>query len=128
MKTALETKSASTSTAGGRQVMRYLTPEVNLFERADGWTLQAEMPGVGKNGLEVTLEGCELTVIGRKSVEEPTAQVLWRESTNADYRRVFELDLSVDAAKITATMQQGVLTLHLPKAESVKPRRIQVAE
>jgi HSP20 family protein len=129
MKATLEPKTANPSTtAVARPVRRFVTPEVNIFESGDGWTLQAEMPGVSKDGLEVTLEGNELTLVGHKSVEQPNAEALWRESHQADYRRVFELDPSVDTAKISAHMEQGVLTLHLPKAERVKPRRIQVTE
>ncbi len=126
MKTALETKPVGGPPQAARPVRRFATPEVNIFEAADGWTLQAEMPGVNQSGLKVTLEAHELTIIGHKSVEQPAAEPLWRESLQADYRRVFELDPSVDAAKISAHIEQGVLTLHLPKAERVKPRRIEV--
>jgi len=130
MKATLEPKSAPTAAAqpAARPVRRFITPEVNIFESSDGWTLQAEMPGVSKEGLEVTLEAHELTIVGHKVVEQPAAEPLWRESCHADYRRVFELDPSVDAAKISAHIEQGVLTLHLPKAERVKPRHIQVTE
>ena len=128
MKATLEPKPAANPTQAARPVNRFITPEVNIFETADGWTLQAEMPGVSRDGLEVTLEAHELTIVGRKLVEQPNDEPLWRESCQADYRRVFELDPSVDAAKISAHMEQGLLTLHLPKAERVKPRRIQVGE
>jgi len=128
MKATLEHTPAAATAQPARLVRRFITPEVNIFETADGWTLQAEMPGVSKEGLEVTLEAHELTIMGHKSVEQPAAEPLWRESYQADYRRVFELDPSVDAAKISAHIEQGVLTLRLPKAERVKPRRIQVTE
>lgn len=128
MKATLECNPSATTSPAARTVRRFITPEVNVFETADGWTLQAEMPGVSKTGLEVTLEGTELTLVGHKSVEQPAAETVWRESYQADYRRVFELDPSVDAAKISAHMEQGVLTLHLLKAERVKPRRIEVTE
>ncbi|HEY2341431.1 MAG TPA: Hsp20/alpha crystallin family protein, partial [Chthoniobacteraceae bacterium] len=55
-------------------------------------------------------------------------QLLYRESRTWDYRRAFELDPSIDASKISAKMEQGVLRLHLPKAESVKPRKIAVTD
>jgi HSP20 family protein len=54
--------------------------------------------------------------------------LVYGESRPLDYRRVFELDPSIDAARITAKVEQGVLTLTLPKAESVKPRKIAVTE
>ncbi len=53
---------------------------------------------------------------------------VYRESRPLDYRRVFDLDPSIDTGRITAKMEQGILTLTLPKAEQVKPRRIQVTD
>jgi len=129
MKTALEPKAASAQPARPAQpVRRFVTPDVNVAEHGEGWTIEAEMPGVSKEGLEITLEGHELTILGHRSVEALPGEPLWRESHQADYRRVFELDPAVDAGQISAHMEQGVLTLRLPKAERVKPRRIQVTE
>jgi HSP20 family protein len=84
------------------------------------------MPGVNKSGLEITLEGNELTLIGRRTTESVNGQVLFRESRDVDYRRVFELDPAIDTSKVAAKMDQGVLTLTLPKSEQVKPRKITV--
>jgi HSP20 family protein len=55
------------------------------------------------------------------------AEVLYRESRPSDYRRVFELDPAIDSSKISAKMEQGVLTLTLPKTEKVKPRKIEIS-
>jgi len=55
-------------------------------------------------------------------------QQVYRESRGWDYRRVFELDPSIDASKVSARIEQGVLKLQLPKAESVKPRKIEVTD
>ena len=104
----------------------YVRPEVNIFETRDGYVLQAEMPGVSKDGLEITLEASEITIVGRRSVETASGDLLFRERRPGDYRRVFELDPAIDAGKITAKMEQGVLTLTLPKSERVKPRKITV--
>lgn len=106
--------------------VRYVTPEVNIFETPDGWTIQAEMAGVSKDGLNVTLEGTELTVVGHRTESSGGLTPVFRESPALDYRRVFELDPATDASKIVAQMDQGVLTLHLPKSEQVKPRKIAV--
>ena len=106
----------------------YVSPEVNIFETCDGYVLEAEMPGVNKDGLEVTLENDTLTFVGRRNHETPKAQLLHRESRTIDFRRVFELDPAIDTGRITARMEQGILTLNLPKAEKVKPRKIVVAE
>jgi HSP20 family protein len=86
------------------------------------------MPGVNKGGLEVTVENNELTLVGRRTENTVTAQPVYRESRDLDYRRVFDLDPSIDTGKISAKIEHGVLTLTLPKAESVKPRKITVTE
>jgi HSP20 family protein len=105
----------------------YLTPRVNIHEEKDGYVLHAEMPGVPKDGIEILLEDSELTIIGHRKAEEAPGQTLYRESTTRDYRRVFALDPVVDTGRIVARMDQGLLTLELPKAEKVKPRKIQVS-
>lgn len=84
------------------------------------------MPGVNKDGLEITLEGNEITIVGHRKVEPLPGQSLFRESHNAYFQRVFELDPAIDTSRISAKMDQGVLTLTLPKSEKVKPRKIAV--
>src|SRR5688572_4124849 len=97
-------------------------PEVDIYETQDGYVLQAEMPGVTKNGLKITLEGNVLTFVGRRHDGPRPGNLLYSESRGNDFRRVFELDPVIDTNKISAEMRQGVLTLTLPKAERVKPR------
>jgi len=104
----------------------FVSPEVDIFETQDGYVLQAEMPGVNKNGLEITLEDNEITIVGHRQVEPINGQPLFRESRQADYSRVFELDPAIDTNRISAKMDQGLLTLTLPKSEKVKPRKITV--
>jgi HSP20 family protein len=105
----------------------YVAPNVNIFETQEGYVLEAEMPGVGKDGLEITLEGTEITIAGRRNPETVTGVPLFRERNNADYRRVFELDPAIDTAKVSAKIEQGILTVTLPKSERVKPRKITVS-
>ena len=107
---------------------RFVAPEVNIFETKDEYVLEAEMPGVNKEGLEITLEGSVLTLAGHRSDAEPTGEAVYRESRPADYRRVFELDPAIDGDRINARVEQGILRLTLPKAERVKPRKIAVTE
>jgi HSP20 family protein len=104
----------------------YVSPEVNIFETRDGYVLEAEMPGVNKEGLEITLEENEITLVGRRRGEALPGEALFRESRDFDFRRVFELDPAIDTAKIGAKMENGILTLTLPKSERVKPRKITV--
>jgi HSP20 family protein len=109
-----------------RPEREYVSPEVNIYETKTGYVLEAEMPGVSKEGLEITLEGSEITIVGRRQNEVMTGTPLFRERTQVDYRRVFELDPAIDTVRIAAKMNQGVLTLTLPKSEKVQPRKIAV--
>jgi len=119
-------KNRQIATPPGDPARPYASPDVNIFETENSYTLEAEMPGVTKENLEVTLEGNCLTLVGRRTDAPLSGAVLYRESRPADFRRVFELDPAIDAQQIRAQMHQGVLTLELPKAEAVKPRKIAV--
>ena len=118
----------ATAGNGGAQRLSFVTPVANILENGDGYLLEAEMPGVAKDGLEVTVENGELVILGRRADKNLPGTPLYRESRPLDYRRVFDLDPSIDTSRITAKMEQGILTLTLPKAEEVKPRRIQVTD
>jgi len=110
----------------GANRVNYLTPLSNIIETKEGYVLEAEMPGVNKEGLEITVENGELTIVGHRAAVEVRGRELYRESRAFDFRRSFELDPSIDTARISARIEQGVLTLQLPKAEAVKPRKITV--
>jgi HSP20 family protein len=107
---------------------RAILPPVNISAGKDEYLLEVEMPGVNKDGLEVSVEGNELTIAGRRQPDSFTGEVVYRESSDAGYRRVFEISSDIDTGKITAEMNQGILRLHLPKAERVKPRQIKIAD
>jgi HSP20 family protein len=104
----------------------FVTPGTNILETKDAYILEAEMPGVSKDGLSVEVEGEILTLVGRRQ-PAPAVNCLYRESSPADFRRVFELDPSVDTTKVTAKIEQGILSVTLPKAEKAKPRRIAIS-
>jgi HSP20 family protein len=109
------------------QSEQFITPSASVVEAGDGYTLEVEMPGVSKDGLEISVENNELTIVGRRSRPGLEGKLIHRESRLENYRRTFELDPSIDADKITAKIDQGVVTLTLPKAEHVKPRKITVS-
>src|SRR6266581_3193091 len=96
MKATLEKEPRLTGNNNQRQ--EFVAPPVNIFETRDGYVLEAEMPGVNKEGLEVTLEGNEITIVGHRHLEPLSGNPLFRESTNADYQRVFELDPAIDTS------------------------------
>ncbi len=124
MNTLIRENRSATSTA--RDTERFIAPAASVFENAEGYTLEVEMPGVNKEGLEISVENNELTVIGRRSLSIEGTPI-HRESRAENYRRAFELDPSINTGKIVAKMDQGVVTLTLPKAEEVKPRKIAVS-
>jgi len=108
------------------RVITYTIPAVNIVETAEAYRLDAELPGVSKEGLEISLEGNELTLVGRRTGPVPNAQLVYRESNPRDFRRVFELDPAIDTTRIAARLDNGILHLDLPKADKVKPRKIQL--
>lgn len=127
MKNILE-KSSSRGVVPAKAETRWLLPVVNVMEHRDAYLVEAEMPGVSREGLEVTLEGNTLILTGRRDLKPLPGQALYVESKPEGFRRVFELDPVVDTAKIAAHLEQGLLTVTLPKAERVKPRKIVVGD
>jgi HSP20 family protein len=125
MKTTVE-NGQHTSAAEQNRQSEYVAPEVNIFETKDGYAVEAEMAGVNKEGLEITVEGNELTIVGHRNSERVNGQTLFRERRLADFRRSFELDPAIDSGKVTAKIDQGIVTVTLPKSEKVKPRKITV--
>jgi HSP20 family protein len=112
--------------ANGTRASGFVIPPANISAGENEYVAELEMPGVDQSGVEVTVEGDELTIIGRRKSEATSGELCYCESTQADYRRVFEIGPDVDTSKISAEMNQGVLRLRLPKSEPAKPKRIEV--
>jgi HSP20 family protein len=112
--------------AQSQRQVRYVTPLADVDSSDEGYSIRAEMPGVNKSSLEITVDNGELTLIGHREVEAEAGEPVYREIRPVDYRRVYELDPTIDTTKISARIEDGVLTVTLPKAESVKPRKITV--
>ena len=110
-----------------RENERFVTPPASVMESNEGYTLELEMPGVNKDGLDISIENNELSIVGRRSNPQIEGTLVHRESRPHNYRRAFEIDPSIDTAKISARITQGIVTLTLPKAEEVKPRKITVS-
>ena len=102
-------------------------PRVDIVETGDALEVLADMPGVARDGVEVTLEQRVLTVRGRAEVPAPEGMApLYLEYEPGDYERVFALSDAVDPAGIEARVRGGVLHLRLPKAGPAALRRIEV--
>lgn len=108
-----------------RSEERSVTPAVDIYETPEGLVVQADLPGVAKEGLDVRVENNLLTIRGRAAHAAP-GDFLYREYDLASFFRQFELNDQVDQQKISAELKNGVLTLNLPRAEEAKPRRIEV--
>jgi HSP20 family protein len=125
MDTLTPTQQHSTRDGFGQ---RSVLPPVNITAANDEYLLEIEMPGVNREGLEISVEGHELTIVGKRAPEQIAGELVYRESSDADYRRVFEISSDIDTGKISAEMHQGIVKLHLPKAERVKPRKIKIVD
>ena len=120
------TEPQRTPAQNGNASHHYVRPRANITEGPHGFVVQVEMPGVKKDSVEITFENGELTLVGHRTPFETKAQPIYRETHQLDYRRVFEVDSTIDTARIGAQFEQGVLTLNLPKAEASKARKIEV--
>ncbi len=105
-----------------------LLPPVDVIEDATGLTLYADLPGVPKDKLSVEVDGDTLIIEGEMDIRMPEGM----EATHAEvsvprYRRVFTLSKELDAGRMQAEMKQGVLKLHIQKAEHARPKRISVS-
>ena len=103
----------------------FAAPPCDVYENDREVLLVADIPGVHKDSLKIHVEQNQLALEGR--VEEPMDGLLiGREYHGVDYRRTFTLPTGIDVDKINADLKQGVLWLHLPKAEALRPRQITV--
>lgn len=123
------TKKASTATQAQDQKVpqQALMPAVDIVENDNGITLLTDMPGVSKERLDIRVDGESLTIEGAAEVQVPEKlQLLHSEMRTPFFRRTFTLSRELDAGKIEASLRDGVLRMHIPKAEEAKPRRIEV--
>ena len=108
---------------------RFFVPTTDIFETEQALSLIVEMPGVDKSKVDVSVEDGVLTIQGQIDFSKYEGmQPVYTEYNIGHYRRSFSLSNKIAQDKIAAEMQDGVLTLVLPKAEEAKPRRISVAD
>jgi HSP20 family protein len=106
---------------------RYFRPHVDIVEKADELLLMADVPGTTGDAIDIHFEEGELALHAKvESRQDSEQRFLHREYGVGDYYRTFQIGETIDAAKITAEFSNGVLTLRLPKAESLKSRKIAV--
>ncbi len=101
-------------------------PAVDIYESEDALVLVADMPGVGPEDVSIDIRDNQLTLRGTVTIEDIKERVHIQEYGVGDYYREFSLGRTIDQSRIEASMRNGVLTLTLPKADVMKPRRISV--
>ena len=111
-------------TRGGR----VYSPNVDIVEADNELLLIADVPGARSDQVDINYERGLLTLHVRVEPRqsETDTEFLFREYGVGDYHRCFEIGEGVDAQKIEAELHDGVLVVHLPKAEAIRPRKIQV--
>lgn len=103
-------------------------PHVDIVEEDDKLLVRADMPGVKTQDLDIHYEQGMLTIYGRVVPRQDPEKIrpVLREYDVGDFYRSFRIGEGIDSERITADLRHGVLTLHLPKSEEARPRRIEV--
>jgi HSP20 family protein len=103
------------------------TPRTNLSDNGDRFELSAEVPGLGKDDISIKIQGNYLELSGQRKTDRPEAYTVHRvERRSSSFRRSFTLPADVDADKVEASLNNGILNLVLPKAEAAKPKQISI--
>lgn len=102
-------------------------PGINVWENDQNVFVEAELPGFKIEEVDITFAGNELTIQGKRADAAPEGATFHRrERWTGSFTRTLRLATEIDESKISATLENGVLTVTLPKAEAAKPRRIEV--
>lgn len=108
-----------------RQHLTTIAPVVDIFENEDEILIHADLPGVAKDKITVNVDNGRLEISGIRHMPATGADQ-WLEFTDVEFKRVFSVPQSIDVSRVNAEQKDGTLCLHLPKAESVKPRTIEI--
>jgi len=120
--------STAVDAPGAASATPTIKPVYDVQETPESFQLMVQLPGVSREGLELTIENEGLRLIGRRAWIQPTGwTALHRETADASYELLLEHDNAIDADKASAELRDGVLHVTLPKHETIKPRKIAVA-
>ena len=105
-----------------------LAPSTDIYEEKDELVVRAELPGIKKEDLDISVEGDELTIKAEKKQEEVVESATYYQCERCfgEYYRSISLPFHVDTEKVSATLENGVLMIRLPKAEEAKSKHIEV--
>ena len=102
-------------------------PRTNLYEDGDTFEIRAEVPGIVKDDLNVSIQGNYLEINGSRSLDTPEGYKIHRaERGTSTFSRSFTLPNDVDAEKVEANLKDGILYLKVPKYEAAKPNQITI--
>ena len=101
-------------------------PAVNVYETQDEYVLEAELPGWKRDEVDINFENNVLTLSGHRDLNGDGRNWLRVEGFTGSFSRSFTISSAVDACRVEAEMNDGVLSIHLPKREEAKPRQIKV--
>lgn len=104
----------------------YFAPHVDIYETEREVAVIADMPGVTVEGVELSLEDNILTIQGHRAPQKQTGRIILEEYESGHYLRRFTVAETIDQEKIGASLADGVLTVHLPKAVPAQPKKIEV--
>ncbi len=112
---------------GGRTSSRGAYPPVNVFADGDDFVLVAELPGVTKDAIDVQVKRDQIQITGTKTIAyDDEASVHRRERQAGQFNRTLSMPAEIDVDKVRATFEDGVLRLHLPRAEHEKTRSVSI--
>jgi HSP20 family protein len=124
--TAMQSRESSSPQSAGTTQAAVLPP-VDIYEDATGITIKADLPGVSKERLSVEVDKDTLTIAGEAQIQMPEGmEALYADLRSTQFRRSFTLSRELQVDRIDAQMQDGVLTLKVPKREELQPRKIEV--
>lgn len=104
-------------------------PALNVWEEEGSFRVEAEVPGLKAEDLEIIVVGGEVTISGTRKNVLPEGMKLHRqERTTGEFKRVLKLQTQLNPAEVTASLHDGVLSITLPKAEETKPRKIAISQ
>jgi HSP20 family molecular chaperone IbpA len=124
---AVDTRSASEAPRTDRETALAMVPAADVFEDAEGITLQLDMPGVARERLHIESNKNSLLIEGNAHIDMPEGMAaLYADVRSTLYRRSFFLSDELEAERAEATLKDGVLTVRIPKRAESRPRRIEV--
>jgi len=102
----------------------FITPNCDIYENNDAYIIEAELPGMNKENLDIQIEKNILTLFGK--INKDTSNLLYSECGLADYKRIFRITDHISVNDVSAKMENGIATIVLPKDEKAKPKKVQI--